>query len=92
MALAKASSVDKIIVRSPFNKIEIRTATVITEDDVAIATNFEHKTIEAGSLDSNEALVDTDMSGYSSEIQGIATAVWTDTIKTNWKNHLISIK
>ena len=92
MAIEKASSVDKIIIRSPFNKIELRTATVITEDNVIIATNFDHKTINAGSLDSNDALVGTDMSGYSSEIQGVAAAVWTDDIKTKWKNHLISIK
>ena len=92
MALEKASSVDKIIIRSPFNKIELRTNTIIMEDGVAIATNFDHKTINAGSLDGNDALVDTDMSGYSSEIQGIAAAVWTDNIKEDWKNHLISIK
>tara|TARA_B100001057_G_scaffold473793_1_gene538681 strand:+ start:460 stop:738 length:279 start_codon:yes stop_codon:yes gene_type:complete len=92
MALEKASSVDKIIIRSPFNQLELRTAIVVTEDDVVIATVFDHKTISAGSLDSNDALVDTDMSGYSSEIQGVAAAVWTDAIKTNWKNHLISIK
>lgn len=92
MAIEKASSVDKIIVRSPFNKIELRTAIIVTEDDVVIATTFDHKTINAGSLDSNDALVDTDMSGYSSEIQGVAAAVWTDAIITNWKNHLISIK
>ena len=92
MALEKASSVDKIIIRSPYNKIELRTATMVMEDGVAIAANYEHKTISAGSLDGNDALVDTDMSGYSSEIQGVAAAVWTDSVKEAWKNHLISIK
>lgn len=92
MALSKTSSIDKIIIRSPFNKIELRTATIIVEDNNIIATQFDHKTISAGSLDGNDALVDTDMSGYSSEIQGVAAAVWTDAVKEDWKNHLIAQK
>ena len=32
------------------------------------------------------------MSGYSTEIQGVASAVWTDAIKTAQKEYLIANK
>jgi len=92
MALSKASSIDKIIIRSPYNSIELRTATVIVEDDTPISMNYSHKTVECGKLNSSDELVDTDMSGYSTEIQGVAAAVWTEDIKTKYKENLIANK
>ena len=47
---------------------------------------------KCGTLDSNNNLVDTDMSGYSAEIQGVAAAVWTDAIKAKYKQRLIDDK
>ena len=90
MALSKASSIDKIIIRSPYNSIELRTATVIVEDDTPISMNYSHKTVECGKLNSSDELVDTDMSGYSTEIQGVAAAVWTNDVKTKFKEYLIA--
>ena len=51
MAIEKITAVDKIIIRSPNNHIELRTNTIITEDDAVIAQNFKHETIAAGKLD-----------------------------------------
>ena len=90
MALSKASSIDKIIIRSPYNSIELRTATVIVEDDTPISLNYSHETVELGKLNSSNELVDTDMSGYSTEIQGVAAAVWTNDVKTKFKEYLIA--
>ena len=90
MALSKASSIDKIIIRSPYNNIELRTATVIVEDDTPISLNYSHETVELGKLNSSNELVDTDMSGYSTEIQGVAAAVWTNDVKTKFKEYLIA--
>ena len=92
MALSKASSIDKIIIRSPYNNIELRTATVIVEDDTPISLNYDHKTVELGKLNSSDELIDTDMSGYSTEIQGVASAVWTEDVKTKYKEYLIANK
>ena len=92
MALSKASSIDKITIRSPYNSIELRTATVIVEDDTPISLNYSHKTVECGKLNSSDELVDTDMSGYSAEIQGVAAAVWTEDVKTKYKENLIANK
>ena len=92
MALSKASSIDKITIRSPYNCIELRTATVIVEDDTPISLNYDHKTVELGKLNSSDELIDTDMSGYSTEIQGVASAVWTEDVKTKYKEYLIANK
>ncbi len=67
MAIEKITAVDKIIIRSPYNHIELRTA---------------------GRFDNSGNWMDTDMSGYSTEIQGVAAAVWTDDVKTKLKAFL----
>tara|TARA_B000000609_G_C23848914_1_gene176894 strand:+ start:176 stop:451 length:276 start_codon:yes stop_codon:yes gene_type:complete len=90
MAIEKITAVDKIIIRSPYNHIELRKNTIITEDNEVIAQNFKHETIAAGKLDHSNNWVDTDMSGYSTEIQGVATAVWTDSVKTALKEFLLA--
>ena len=93
MALTKASAIDKIVIRSPYNKLELRTKTLIVEDDTKIlAVNYSIENIKCGTLDASDNLVDTDMSGYSTEIQGVAAAVWTDAIKTAQKEYLIANK
>ena len=93
MALTKASAIDKIVIRSPYNKLELRTKTLIVEDDTKIlAVNYSIENVKCGTLDASDNLVDTDMSGYSTEIQGVASAVWTDAIKTAQKEYLIANK
>lgn len=84
------TSIDKIMIRSPYNYIELRTQTVVVEDNEAIAQNYTHETISAGRLDSSNNWVDTDMSGYSTEVQGVAAAVWTEDVKTKFKEYLIA--
>ena len=90
MAIEKITAVDKIIIRSPYNHIELRTNTIITEDDAVIAQNFKHENIAAGRYDKDGNWVDTDMSGHSTEIQGVAAAVWTDSVKTQLKEWLLA--
>ena len=97
MALTKASAIDKVVIRSPYNKLELRTKTLIIDDDVdgdtkILAVNYDIANIKCGTLDASDNLVDTDMSGYSTEIQGVAAAVWTDAIKTAQKEYLIANK
>ena len=92
MALAKTSAVDKITIRAPYNHLELRTATIVGEDGKEIAHGYTHSLVKAGTLDSSDNLVDTDMSGYSTEIQGVAAAVWTDAVKAALKASLIAEK
>ena len=97
MALTKASAIDKVVIRSPYNKLELRTKPLIIDDDVdgdtkILAVNYSIENVKCGTLDASDNLVDTDMSGYSTEIQGVAAAVWTDAIKTAQKEYLIANK
>ena len=92
MALEKVEAVDKVIVRSPFNQIEIRTALIVKEDNAVIARRYGSVKLQCGKLDEDDNLVDTDVSSYSAEIQGIAAAVWTDSTKAAYKTALIAAK
>lgn len=47
---------------------------------------------KAGTLDGNDALVDTDISLEPAEVQAICNAVWTTDVKAAWKAKLISNK
>ena len=45
-----------------------------------------------GILDASDNLVDTDVSAEDADVKAVATAVWTDSVKTAWKNKLIADK
>ena len=92
MALTKTIEEDQINVVGEYKKICIRTATVIKEDGKELSRTFHRKTINPGTLDGSDNLVDTDVSGESAEVRGIASTVWTTDVKTAWKNYLVSIK
>ena len=85
MAITKEIIEDKIEIVGDYKNIQIRTATVIKEDGVELTRSFDRKVLEcvASSYDgSSWTHTDTDVSGESTEVQGIATAVWTDSVKT----------
>ena len=84
MAITKEIVEDKIEIVGEHKNIQVRTATVIKEDDVEISRSFHRKVLECveSSHDgSSWTHTDTDVSGESSEVQGIASAVWTDDVK-----------
>ena len=84
MALTKTIVEDKIEVVGDCKDIQIRTATIIKEDDVELSRSFHRKVIHCvgSSYDgSSWTHTDTDVSGESVEVRGIATAVWSDAVK-----------
>ena len=85
MALTKETIEDKIEVVGDYKIIQVRTATVIKEDGVEINRSFHRHALECVSSVKNDddtwTHTDTDVSGESAEVQGIANAVWTDAIK-----------
>ena len=85
MAITKEIIEDKIEVVGDYKTIQVRTATVIKEDGVEISKSFHRKSLDCVSSVKNEdnswTHTDTDVSGESTEVQGIATAVWTTTVK-----------
>ena len=84
MALTKETIEDKIEIVGEYKNIQVRTATIIKEDGVEINRSFHRRTLECVSSvkdGDNWTHTDTDISGESAEVQGIATAVWTTTVK-----------
>ena len=86
MAITKELIEDKIEVVGDYRTIQIREATVIKEDGVEISRSFHRNVLNCVSSVQNDddtwTHTDTDVTGESTEVQGIATAVWTDAVKT----------
>jgi len=85
MAIIKELIEDKIEVVGDYKTIQVRTATVIKEDGVELTRSFHRHALECVSSVKNDddswTHTDTDVSGESTEVQGIASAVWTTDIK-----------
>jgi len=92
MALAESIEYDKIEVVGLYKHVQVRKATVIKKDDVELTRAFKRYVLQAGTLDGNDALVDTDISSEPAEVQAICNAVWTTDIKAAWKAKLIADK
>jgi len=92
MALAESIEYDKIEVVTKYKAVQVRKATVIKKDGVELTRSFERYVLQAGTLDGNDALVDTDISAEPAEIQAVCNAVWTTDVKAVWKAKLIADK
>ena len=84
MALTKETTEDKIEVVGDYKAIQIRTATVIKDDGTEISRSFHRKVIHP-CVKSDNTWSDYDTSSESTEVQAIASAVWTDAVKTAYK-------
>ena len=84
MAITKELIEDKVEITGEGKNIQVRTATVIKEDGVELSRSFHRHVLECVlSVKDGDTWThtDTDVSGESAEVQGIATAVWTTAIK-----------
>lgn len=86
MAITKELIEDKIEVVGEHKNVQVRTATVIKEDDVEINRSFSRRIINCCTK-TDDTWADTDISGESSEVQGVCNAVWTNEIKTAYKTY-----
>ena len=90
MAITKEIIEDKIEVVGDYKTIQVRTATIIKEDGAELSRSFHRHVLECVSSsqdeDGNWTHADTDVSGESTEVQGIASTVWTDAVKTAKRN------
>ena len=92
MALTKTTEIDQVEVVGPYKHVQVRTATIVKEDGTELSRSFHRKVLDPGYLDGSDNLVETDISGETTEVQGICNAVWTSTIKDSWKAKLIADK
>ena len=84
MAITKKTLVDKIEVLED-SIIQVRTATVLTEDDTELNRTF-HRHMLTPSQKTGDTWGDTDISGEDARVQAIANAVWTDDVKKSYQD------
>tara|TARA_B100000963_G_scaffold348880_1_gene357135 strand:- start:394 stop:645 length:252 start_codon:yes stop_codon:yes gene_type:complete len=80
MSLTEETLQDKIEVVQPYSIVQVRTATVIKKDGTEISRSFHRHTVAPNA----------DISNESTEVQAVANAVWTDTVKANYKSFVES--
>ena len=88
MAITKETVIEKIEVVGSWN-VQVATDTVIKEDGTEISRSRHRHVLQpcTSSKDSDDKWTHTatDISAEATEIQAIANAVWTDTVKANYK-------
>ena len=77
MAITKTTEVAKIEVVGEYKAVQVATDTVIKEDDKEISRSRHRHVLHP----------DTDISSEDAEVQAVANAVWTDSVKAAWKTH-----
>ena len=77
MAITKTTEVAKIEVVGEYKAVQVRTDTVIKEDGKELSRS-SHRHVKHP---------DEDISGEDAEVQAVANAVWTDSVKAAWKTH-----
>ena len=80
MALTKTTVVDKIEVLE-MGQVQVRTATRVKEDGTVLSSSF-HRHVVMPSTKASGSWADTDISGEDARVQAIATATWTDAVKS----------
>tara|TARA_R100000734_G_scaffold12043_1_gene8936 strand:+ start:679 stop:939 length:261 start_codon:yes stop_codon:yes gene_type:complete len=81
MSLKKLIKIDKIEIVGDYKILQIREATVISENDIELSKSFHRYTISP----------DQDISNQPDDIKGIADVVWTDDIKKNYSDYINSV-
>jgi hypothetical protein len=92
MALTKEIVVEKIEVVQSWN-VQVATDTIIKEGETEISRSRHRHVLQpcTSSKDGDTwTHTDTDISGEATEVQAIANAVWTDTVKANYKTFVES--
>ena len=97
MALSESIEYDKIEVVGEYRKVQVRKSTVIKKDGVELSRTFQRFSLDPGTLDASENLVDNPLSkepdgttDITDEIKAICNAVWTTSVKNAWKTKLIA--
>ena len=75
MAITKETIIGQIEVVGEYKAVQVATDTVIKEDDTEISRSRHRHVLHP----------DMDISGEYAEVQAVANAVWTDSVKAAWK-------
>ena len=92
MALTETQENDKIEVVSKWN-IQVRNATIIKKDGVELTRSFSRKVLTPGTLDSDDKLIETDLSSEDADVKAIAESAWNvGTVKADYTAFLVANK
>ena len=80
MSLEKIIKIDQIEIVGDYKSIQVRQATVVTDDGVELSRSFHRHTLSC----------DADISGEDAEVQAVCNAVWTDEVKAAYQTFLDS--
>ena len=80
MSLEKIIKIDQIEIVGDYKAIQVRTATVVTDDGTELSRSFHRHVLHPNS----------DISGEDAEVQAICNAVWTDEVKAAYQTFLDS--
>ena len=75
MSLEKTIKIDQIEIVGDYKAIQVRTATVVTDDGVELSRSFHRHVLNC----------DADISGEDAEVQAVCNAVWTDEVKAAYE-------
>lgn len=92
MAITKETVIEKIEVVGSWN-VQVATDTKIIEDSQEIGRSRHRHVLQpcTSSKDGDTwTHTDTDISSEATEVQAVANAVWTDTVKANYKTFVES--
>ena len=78
--ITKELKEDKIEIVGDYKAIQVRTATVISEDGIELTRSFHRHVVSCTD----------DISEQSADVQAICNAVWTDELKADYQAHLDS--
>ena len=82
MAITKTTEISKIEVVGEYKAVQVASDTVIKEDGTEISRSRHRHVLHP----------DMDISGEDAEVQAVANAVWTDSVKAAWKDKLVADK
>ena len=75
MSLEKIVKIDQIEIVGDHKAIQVRTATVVTDDGVELSRSFHRHVLQPDAV----------ITGEDAEVQAICNAVWTDEIKAAYE-------
>lgn len=78
MALTKSVEVDKIEIVGQFKAVQVRIATVVSEDGTELSRSFNRHVVNAGD----------DYSSEDAEVQAVCAAVHTDEVVAAYAAHI----
>ena len=80
MALSKTVVVDKLEVLE-MGQVQVRTATIVSEDGVELSRAFHRHVLEPGA----------DLTGQADRVVAVANAAWTAEVVSDWEAFVASV-